>query len=216
MAHIYHQQIDNSIKENKLYRLNEELMETTDNHRIKLLNEIIHSLSSFKNTHQINEEKLQEHRRILKEEQYKKKWQFLNKDQRLNRLDEFITRNNITDEIKKQLLELFEKGTIMSKHIKYDHTKSIITEITQLKDIDGILQFAEAKETKSKETKLKETKSKETKSENLDTVIEKDKKVKRTVKISKNVDEEKIEPVEDDNSEKKVPKKRVKAKKIAI
>lgn len=68
MTHIYHQQIDNIIKENKLYRFNQELADTdsTDESRKQLINEIILSLTSFKNTQQINEEKLQEHIKILK------------------------------------------------------------------------------------------------------------------------------------------------------
>jgi hypothetical protein len=147
MAHIYHQQIDNIIKENKLYRFNQELADTdyTDESRKQLINEIILSLTSFKNTQQINEEKLQEHIKILKEEQYKKKWQFLNTDQRTNRLNEYYARNSIKDTvIIKKLSELLMSGGLTSKQIKYDHLRSIITEITLLQSGDnGVIQFIE-------------------------------------------------------------------------
>jgi len=147
MTHIYHQQIDNIIKENKLYRFNQELADTdsTDESRKQLINEIILSLTSFKNTQQINEEKLQEHIKILKEEQYKKKWQFLNTDQRINRLNEYYARNCIKDNvIIKKLSELLMSGGLTSKQIKYDHLRSIITEITLLQSDDkGVIQFIE-------------------------------------------------------------------------
>lgn len=200
MAHVYHQQIDNTIKENKLYRFNEELVETIDNQRIKMLNEIIQLLSSFKNTQQINEEKLHEHLRILKEEQYKKKWQFLNKDQRINRLEDFIAKNNFNDSISKKLIELFENGTIVSKHIKYDHAKSIITDVSLLKLVDGNFQIVENPPPALRakiHTKLINTTN--------------DKNEEKTIKSTKTIKH--VEDQEESNVKSKPSKKQVKTKK---
>lgn len=49
--------------------------------------------------------------RYSKEEQYKKKWQFLNTDQRINRLNEYYARNCIRKDnvIIKKLSELAMK-----------------------------------------------------------------------------------------------------------
>ena len=71
MSHSSYQQINEIIKANKLYRFEIELHDLEENEptsdRIPILKTIINKELSHKNTYQINEEKMQEHLKILKD-----------------------------------------------------------------------------------------------------------------------------------------------------
>ncbi len=134
MTHNYHQQIENIIKSNKLYWLESELENTTDNERIVLLNKLLKHEQSLKTNYQINDEILQEHLKLLKKAQYQKKWQFMDNDVRLNRLDDYILRHDIKDKkIVSELKKYINDGTLKTKHIKYDNINGLINDISILK-----------------------------------------------------------------------------------
>lgn len=135
MSHVYYQEIDDLIKANKMYRFESELKkleESKDNNkeRIDMLNKIIEQEKSIKSQKQIKEDNFNHHIQILKNSQYQKKWQYLNDGQKLNRLDEFITRNNITDEkIISKLKKRVNSTSFKTKHISYNQLKGIIDDI---------------------------------------------------------------------------------------
>ena len=142
MSHVYHQQIDNLIKSNKLFRFDAELKDLDNNEnnrdRIDLLNQIITHEQSIKNPQQLQEETFKHHIQILKESQYQKRWQFLNEEQRLNRLDDYITRTYITNEkIISELKKRIKDTSLKSKHVLYNQLKGIIDDITILEIDDN-------------------------------------------------------------------------------
>lgn len=139
MTHVNYNQIDKTVKSNKVYRFTSELSsyENNDNNspqdleRIENLNTIIEVLNSQKDKKQISDEKMQAHFEILKNSQYQKKWQFLTLTQRLNRLQEFIERTEITDtEHIEKLKRGVNQNILRTKDIKYNLVKGCIEEIS--------------------------------------------------------------------------------------
>jgi hypothetical protein len=139
----YHQ-IDKIVRANKIYRFEAELNDannTISDERRKMLETLILQELSYKDSKQLQGEMLQGHLKVLKDSQYQKKWQFLNQDQRINRLDEFIVRNKFTNQIIDQvsgkpvatrLKKYLNEQLFKPKHIVYNGVKSIIEEITIL------------------------------------------------------------------------------------
>lgn len=133
MTHVYSQQIDDIIKSNKVFRFVAELEETTDKSRCKQIKKLLHQEQSIKNPQKLKEEKMNHHLKILRFSQYQKRWQYLNLEQKLNRVDEFIERNAITDEeLTKRLIQYVNDGFIKTKNITYDIAKGHITDIDVL------------------------------------------------------------------------------------
>lgn len=132
MSHVYSQQIDDIVKINKIFCLESELSDQdTTEERKKELSEIIKHEKSIKNSKEEKKELMNEHLKVLKESQYKKKWQFLNETQKQDRLSDYIKRKNITDKsIIKHLNDYIKDPTTKSKTIIYDNIKGEITDIT--------------------------------------------------------------------------------------
>lgn len=129
MAHNHHIVIDHLVRSNLLYRSIAEEIETGDPERKKMLQKIIDQTSSYKNQKQIKTEKLQAHFDVLKMSQYQKKWQFLSIQQRLNRLESYVTKNHIDDSEKLRLMEMIESGELKTKNVVYDMIKCTIESI---------------------------------------------------------------------------------------
>jgi hypothetical protein len=134
----YYYQIDRVVKANKLYRFESEVNETKDEARKQILNKLIKELQDHKDSKQIKDDKMKAHLNLLKISQYQKKWQFLNVDQRLNRLDEFFERKGFIDEtLKQQLRNSIKNGEIPTKCIKYDKIKYQIESIENFPTENG-------------------------------------------------------------------------------
>jgi hypothetical protein len=139
MSYINYNQIDKTVKANKLYRFRSELDECEDQERIGNLNIIINTLNSQKDKKQISDEKMQAHFEILKNSQYQKKWQFLSLAQRLNRLQEYIERTEIDDdEYIERLKQGVNENVLRTKDIKFNIIKGCIEEITNTSVLDTL------------------------------------------------------------------------------
>ena len=142
MTHNYHHQIDRIVKANKVYRFEAELEETQDKTRIETLTKLIELHNAYKDEHQIKTDKLQAHLKVLKESQYQKKWQFLNQEQRLNRLNEFIERKELKNaKIIKLLIEAVTQGTLKTKVVEYDKIKCQIQQLSVLVIDDNTKEY---------------------------------------------------------------------------
>jgi ribosomal protein L22 len=141
MAHIYHNRIDEIVKENKLYRFQTELDNiATDTlqpisiqSRIKQLDLLIQREKLIKNHHQIEGEKLQNHIKTLSDSRYKTKWHLLNEYQKLDRVDEFAKRKNVNDMLVADLKKCIQSTTLKTKDVKYDNVRGVIDDIVILK-----------------------------------------------------------------------------------
>lgn len=161
MTHVNYNMIDRTVKANKLYRFTSELdeldkNEDNDKERIKTLQTIIDTLNAQKNNKQISDEKMQAHFEILKNSQYQKKWQFLTLTQKLNRLQDFIDRNDITDEIYIAKLKYgVNENMLRGKEIKYDIVKCCIESITTNTALDTVCNIdATDDDSKKKDTSV--------------------------------------------------------------
>jgi hypothetical protein len=133
MTHNYHHHIDRIVKANKVYRFEAELEETEDDERSETLKKLIELHNAHKDEKQIKDDKMKAHLKVLKDSQYQKKWQFLNPEQRLNRMNEFIERKEINDDkIIKPLTEAVMTGTLKTKDVEYDKIKCQIDHLTVL------------------------------------------------------------------------------------
>lgn len=142
MTSNYHYEIERMVKANKLHRFESEIKESTDETRTAILNNLLKQYQDHRDNKQIKEDSLQSHLRMLKMSQYQKKWQFLNPEQRLDRFDEFVKRENIIDEnLIGQIRESIENGSLQTKHVTYNVLKCHIEKIL----IPSMNQFNEEK-----------------------------------------------------------------------
>lgn len=150
MTHVYIQRIDELIKSNKLYRFNHELLDVQDKTRIKNIKYILQQQEEYINPVKLSENKIKDHINILRNSQYNKRWQDLKDSQKINRLDKYIKDNNINLEQKyiDILKESINKKTLKSNNIKYDRYGGFITDITIIKNVDGIYELEDMTEKK--------------------------------------------------------------------
>jgi len=189
MTHINYSHIDRTVKANKLYRftneLNEQINENEpeqDGDRIADLTVIINELNLQKDKKQISDEKMQAHFEILKNSQYQKRWQSLSTAQRLNRLEEFIERNQIEDDVYiNKLKRGVNESILRTKDVKYSMIKGCIEEIntSELDKLTSISTPITESSVSSKTPKPKTTKTANTNTK------ENTKTVKRIVKVVK-------------------------------
>jgi hypothetical protein len=131
MTSNYHYEIDRIIKANKLHRFESEIKESTDETRTTILNNLLKQYQDHRDNKQIKEDTLQSHFNMLKMSQFQKKWQFLNPEQRLDRFDEFVKRENIIDmNLIDPIRGSIENGTLQTKHVTYNVLKCYIEKIT--------------------------------------------------------------------------------------
>lgn len=131
MTHVYYNHVDGIIKANKLHRFESELNDCEDDERRIVLNQIINTIKSHKDQKQIKDEKIQAHFETLENSQYQKKWQYLSLDLKLNRLEEFMTRTNVTEENKIKLRKSITDNVLKTKDIQYNLNKGCIDEISE-------------------------------------------------------------------------------------
>lgn len=130
-----YEEIDSIIKENKLFRYRSELEDVSkvnssiNRKRVKLLKKIIKKEESIKTDREEREDKLKKHFDIINEQQYIKKWQYLNTEQKLDRFDKFIKKVEIEDDIIDELIEKISDNSLKSKNITYDKNKCMILNI---------------------------------------------------------------------------------------
>jgi hypothetical protein len=124
----YDKQVDEIIKDNKLFRFASELQCTTEDARKLELTEEIKNLNISK---QSNEEKakkkIEDMCKVITVNSGKKKWFRLNKDIQMEKLLEYIERSK-TD--KSTILKLYTDGKLKGKKIIYNDEKGIIEKIT--------------------------------------------------------------------------------------
>ena len=152
MAHVYTQKIDELIKSNKVYRFNNEILDTKDEHRIKQIKHILQEEHVYESHTEIQENKMKKHIDVLRESGYNKRWQDLKEPQKLNRLEKYIKDNNITLEYEdiERLKEYLTKKTLLTKHIKYDRYKGFIKDLTVITKTDNVFELKDL--TKKKRT----------------------------------------------------------------
>jgi hypothetical protein len=124
--------IDNVVKQNKIYRLNQELNSICSEEREKQLKEKIDLVELQKNEHTVNEEKRATHMETCRNAQYKKKWHILKKDQKDNRLIKFSKDNNIDKHVEEFLLNYNDKIGFKNKDLVF--TNGDIVSIVVLDD----------------------------------------------------------------------------------
>jgi hypothetical protein len=133
-------QIDEIIKDNKIFRFASELQGTTDSERKKQLKTIIHVLqgAQYENSHQ----KIVEMYDDIDKHIYEQRWVKLNKEQKKFKINEFLN-ETIKDQdnkniIKTEMNELIDKNKLRTiKDVEYDSKTSKIINIFILKNIDG-------------------------------------------------------------------------------
>ena len=138
----YYYQIDRNIKANKLYRFEAELKESKDEARIETLNKLIKELHEHKDNKQIKDDKMKAHFNLLKTTPYQKKWQFLNVEQKLNRLDEFVERNGLDEKQNQNISKIRESindGSLANKCITYDKIKCQIEKVDTLVENNKVI-----------------------------------------------------------------------------
>jgi hypothetical protein len=147
MTHVFYHQIDRIVKINKLYRFETELAELlaigakNSIERVDQLKKIVIILHNQKDKKQLSDEKMQAHFELINNSQYQKRWQFLNMNQRLNRLQEFIKRTDITDvDYIVGLTKGVTDGNLKTKDIKYNVVRGVIEDI----DKDMVLNIMNA------------------------------------------------------------------------
>lgn len=140
MTYIYTQKVDELIKSNISYRFENELNDTKDDDRIKQINKILQKQNDYISPEKMMENKMQKHIDVLRKVQYNKRWQDLNNIQKINRVDKYITDNNIKLDDKDilRLKRYIEEKKIYTRDIKYDKCKGIILDITIISNTNDV------------------------------------------------------------------------------
>lgn len=143
MSHVYIQRIDELIKSNKVYRFNQELLDTKDENRIKHIKHILNQQEEYVNPVKLSENKIKDHIDVLRNSQYNKRWQDLKDSQKINRIDKYIKDNNINLEQKDidRLKDYINKKTLKTSNIDYNRYNGTILNITIIKAVDGIYEL---------------------------------------------------------------------------
>lgn len=191
MTHNYYPEIDQIIKSNKIYRFEAELEDSNNIEiaRSNTLKNLIEHEKSIKNPQQIQEEKMQEHLKVLMESQYKTKWNLLNITQKLTKLDEFITHIKLTDEnIITTLRQYTKDGIFKMTNIKYNVIKGKIEDIDLLKINDDKKYYLIDLTVKTKKQKIN--------TKNKDKDGDKDKGKENATKVNK-IKKKKVDSVKE-------------------
>jgi hypothetical protein len=133
-------QIDEIIKDNKLFRFASELQDTTDDERKKQLKIIIQLLQGKEpdDAHK----KLHEMYKDIDKQIYEQRWTKLTKAQKIVKIKEFL-KSNISDSeerknIETELIQLVNNGRLRTiRDVTYDSKQSKIITISILKFNDG-------------------------------------------------------------------------------
>lgn len=188
--------IDDSIRKNRIYRLQSELFalkEGEQNSRVEAqiyqINSILANIEKDRKEKNDDVNKLKDHKKEMKDAVYKVRWNSLTVDHRLNRLNEYLERTLVTDQkIIDRLIEMVKESELKSKDIEYKIDIGKIISIKILEAENGKFVLNDPKEntkTKSKlKTKLKSDIDVEPKKE----AIPKTKSTKSVIKNPKNSD----------------------------
>lgn len=126
-------EIDDTIKNNKLYRLRCEHKETKDGGRKQLLENTIRLLETHKSSDDIKKDRMDSHLSLLKNVKYRKKWASLKMDLQEDRIRKYGKDNNINDDKINQLVNDLRKKKLRRKDIIYDEVNGVINEIRTIK-----------------------------------------------------------------------------------
>jgi cobalamin biosynthesis Mg chelatase CobN len=147
--------IDDSIRNNRIYRLQSELNALEEGElnsgieaRIQQIRTILADIEKDRQEKNLDGEKLKDHKRQMKEAVYKARWHTLNADQRLNRLNEYLTRALVVDQnIISRLREMVRANELKSKDVEYriDMGKIISIKILTAEDGKFVLEDPSAK-----------------------------------------------------------------------
>jgi hypothetical protein len=177
--------IDNSIRTNRTHRLRSELeaLEAGElnpgiQSRIQQIERILADIEKDQLLKNTDMDRLQDHKRKMKEAVYKARWHTLTVDQQVNRLNEYLERALVLDQkILTRLREMVRTSELKSKDIEYriDMGKIISIKILEAEDGRFVLNdpktksksrsksASKAKATKAKASKAKATKAKASK-----------------------------------------------------
>ena len=123
--------IDDLIKENKLFRFQQELSQTTDETRKTMLIQIIEPLTAKKST---KKTEMNDHFQTLKELQFKKKWHALTQENKLDRIKQYCQTALLAPPTEENLVQFQKNKGLSSKQVTYDNINGKILAI----DIDKL------------------------------------------------------------------------------
>jgi hypothetical protein len=125
------EQIDNMIKSNRLYRFESEMKDINSNDdgeniRVRYLRKIIDNIKDEISEKEINDKKMEKYFANLKHDVYKKRWQYLDDELKIDRIEKYCEENNMKDEIE-DLIERVNNKKLKSKDVEYDYNNGILT-----------------------------------------------------------------------------------------
>lgn len=135
--------LDRAITSNRTHRLKSELDslkqdDRCDNSRINHIQKILEEISKESTESTNKNSNFVEHKQKMKDAMYKKRWHYLTLEQKLNRLDEYLSRILMDDlEIKNKLISMIKLNTLKSQDIEYKMEIGKIFVIKSLSVEDG-------------------------------------------------------------------------------
>jgi hypothetical protein len=155
-----YQQIDQMIKSNHIYRLEQELACTVDDATRERLAMQLAREHGTKTQKEKNDNAMRKHLEVLKDSQYKKRWVMLDMSQRVNRITEYMDRIGLDAGMREQVLACDWVG-LDAKQVKYDHIKGTVIELAVLKkDPEGVYVVARVDDVPKVVRKTKVTRNK--------------------------------------------------------
>ena len=120
-------QLDEIIKDNRIFRYVSEMQESTDEKR---KTELIDEIKNLNMQKQTNEEKakgkIEQMCKAITVNSGKKKWFRLNEDIQITKLNEYIEKNNLN---KEDIMKLYRSKALKGKKIVYDTELGVIKEL---------------------------------------------------------------------------------------
>lgn len=163
MTHVYTHKIDALIKSNKVYRFNRELLDEKDDYRSRQIKHILQEEQDYVPHVIVQKNRMTRHINVLRSSQYNKRWQDLKDRQKINRIDKYIKENKIGLEQKDidRLKDYLSKKILLTKHVKYDRYKGLITDIIVINNTDDIYVLEDLTTNKKKARKKRVVKNKQ-------------------------------------------------------
>ena len=119
----FNYRVNNIIKANKLFHIEQELLDCVDTERKTQLQYVLEQINNIKDKKELVTEKCNAHFELLKNSQYFKKWHTLNTTQQMNRFDEFIERSKITDnQYIEKIKQIINVKQLKTANLVYDST----------------------------------------------------------------------------------------------
>lgn len=159
--------IDDSIRKNRIYRLQSELTALQNAEpttkilaSIEEINKILADIEEHRKIRNADTLDLKDHKRKMKEAVYKARWHTLTIDQRTNRLNEYLERALVMDEtIIDRLREMVKTNELKSRDVEYRIDLGKIISIKILEAENGKFVLNDPKKAKSKSRSKTRSKS---------------------------------------------------------